>query len=43
MVKLIWQKIIKWFYDLNWENAKQNKTDDFFKLMREMDKEKNDQ
>ena len=43
VLKEVWAKIIKWFYDLNWENAKQNKTDDFFTLMREMDKKKNDQ
>ena len=42
VLKEVWAKIIKWFYDLNWENAKQDKTDDFFTLMREMDKKKND-
>ena len=43
VLKEVWSKIIQWFYDLNWENAKQDKTDSFMKLMREMDKEKNDQ
>jgi hypothetical protein len=42
VLKEVWSKIIKWFYDLNWENAKQDKTDSFMKLMRDMDK-KDDQ
>jgi len=34
VLKMIWGKIIEWFYTLNYENAKADKDDNFFKFMK---------
>jgi len=38
VLKEIWGKIIQWFYDLNYNNAKADKTDKFFETIRKLDK-----
>ena len=35
VLKMIWGKIIEWFYKLNWENAKKDPNDEFFKFCRD--------
>ena len=42
VLKMIWAKIIEWFYTLNYENAKADKDDKFFEFMREIETKKND-
>ena len=38
VLKEIWGKIIQWFYDLNYNNAKADKNDKFFETIRKLDK-----
>jgi len=42
VLKMIWAKIIEWFYTLNYENAKADKDDKFFEFMRDIETKKND-
>jgi hypothetical protein len=37
VLKKIWGKIIQWFYDLNYQNAKADKNDKFFETIRKLD------
>lgn len=39
VLKEIWGKIIEWFYDLNYNNAKADKKDKFFETIRKLDKD----
>lgn len=38
VLKEIWGKIIEWFYELNYNNAKADKNDKFFETIRKLNK-----
>ena len=42
VLKMIWGKIIEWFYELNFENALKDPTDEGMKFIKKMREEKND-
>ena len=42
VLKMIWGKIIEWFYELNFENALKDPSDEGMKFIKKLREEKND-